>query len=751
MGNNFSLSPEEATARLDQVFGVEFVGSPENKKLAWDAFDQFYRTKFRSRSPIKPMDLTCCVSTLGVVDAELEAALRKALDADEESLVPQLLNAIDSCHLRSLPKLCLGFAGLYRQMGDKQPMKYAHEKGCRQYDIMGAQSRFQGTLPPPMVAEMTHPPSAWKEFDGIDTSDTVFVAYCQIFIKQDQAHTVSSTMVRENFNALRKEMAAVEKERGLPLIDCYVMTPVAAFSMPGFHGHGCFSEFWKEAEKLVDEGLVRSLGMNNATIHQIESLLEFAKHRPVMHTFESHLLNQQSTMVQFCKDHRIAPRAHVSLGKGDVFELPCCKRDDMSPAQAAIKWHLQDDVSACFGVDTLEHIEQNFKVPSLVGLPPVVHDAPGKPLMKLYPMMSMNLPGIFIKTGTREDAGILRKDADGRFWAASSEESGVKWFERLKKMSSGQESLLFELEQVLDGLGKMMGPSERRRVIRAKIATMGKKGTSTTEGGEKDEKQTKEVDKEASAFHQVSGDVAAKGLTEMQVVSLATFREKGAIPRRSVLNPAPVHVPVTALGPKDRVLFFSQRWLTPSPRSAATPDDAEGTKYKQIVASCSAYAELNSIDENNIYIWLDFSSVDQDDDDELIKGVNSLALYVCSSDAFISIDHADYFNRGWCLMECMFADAAKAPRYTLTKDNELKPMDINMRLECKVPAEGSFTVESDREIMKVLESMAVMITMRLDRGITFNGVSEYKEQGSKKLSGDVGGELAGSSKKATTA
>ena len=58
---------------------------------------------------------------------------------------------------------------------------------------------------------------------------------------------------------------------------------------------------------------------------------------------------------------------------------------------------------------------------------------------------------------------------------------------------------------------------------------MGKKGTSTTRVA-KDEKQTKEVDKEASAFHEVSGDVAAKGLTEMQVVSLATFREKGAIP-----------------------------------------------------------------------------------------------------------------------------------------------------------------------------------------------------------------------------
>ena len=78
---------------------------------------------------------------------------------------------------------------------------------------------------------------------------------------------------------------------------------------------------------------------------------------------------------------------------------------------------------------------------------------------------------------------------------------------------------------------------------------------------------------------------------------------------------------------------------------------------------------------------------DQDDDTLLVKGVNSLALYVCSCDAFISIDHADYFDRGWCLMECMFADASKTPRYIFTKENTLKVLTPDMKLENKTPTD----------------------------------------------------------------
>ena len=99
-----------------------------------------------------------------------------------------------------------------------------------------------------------------------------------------------------------------------------------------------------------------------------------------------------------------------------------------------------------------------------------------------------------------------------------------------------------------------------------------------------------EKDMDLDAFHSISGDSGAKGLVEMVVVPLKTFKAERQIPRRSFRNKTQHHIPASSLGPDDKVLFFSQRWLTPSPRSAASPDDAPGgTKYKQLMAACEAF------------------------------------------------------------------------------------------------------------------------------------------------------------------
>ena len=81
------------------------------------------------------------------------------------------------------------------------------------------------------------------------------------------------------------------------------------------------------------------------------------------------------------------------------------------------------------------------------------------------------------------------------------------------------------------------------------------------------------------------------------------------------------------------------------------------------------------------------------------------------------------FDRGWCLMECMFADPSKVPRFIFTKANSLQELSPDMKLENKAPTDGSFTVESDRAIMKVLALVANTITARIDRGGTFSVLS----------------------------
>ena len=87
------------------------------------------------------------------------------------------------------------------------------------------------------------------------------------------------------------------------------------------------------------------------------------------------------------------------------------------------------------------------------------------------------------------------------------------------------------------------------------------------------------------------------------------------------------------------------------------------------------------------------------------------------SDAFITIEHDSYFDRGWCLMECVYADASKVPRFLMTAAGELKPMVAEDRVELKRPHQGSFTVESDRDFMRNLEAAAQSISSQMERGM----------------------------------
>lgn len=196
-----------------------------------------------------------------------------------------------------------------------------------------------------------------------------------------------------------------------------------------------------------------------------------------MASFESSPLAPLPEMVAFLKQNRIVPRAHVALCKGEALDLECLKRSDMTPAQAALLWHTQQGVIPCFGNDTLAHIDENLKAQTaeLMGLPPVVAPTPARNLLKLYPTMSMNMPGMMCKDGTREDEGILRKDMDGRYWMSSTRAAGDKWADQLAKMSDGEETLIREIEEALGGIKRdMKSGHERRMSIAGAIAGLRK-------------------------------------------------------------------------------------------------------------------------------------------------------------------------------------------------------------------------------------------------------------------------------------
>ena len=139
------------------------------------------------------------------------------------------------------------------------------------------------------------------------------------------------------------------------------------------------------------------------------------------------------------------------------------------------------------------------------------------------------------------------------------------------------------------------------------------------------------------------------------------------------------------------------------------PDDAEGTKRAAIVAAAGAYAKKEGIDLDKVYIWFDLACVEQDDLSELVRGVNALGLYITACDAFVSIDHPEYWSRAWCLVEQEFARCAGVPRFVISSDGTLAPTDH----EVTDPRDGNLTVEDDRAAIDLLCLVADDLRSRL--------------------------------------
>lgn len=223
--------------------------------------------------------------------------------------------------------------------------------------------------------------------------------------------------------------------------------------------------------------------------------------------------------------------------------------------------------------------------------------------------------------------------------------------------------------------------------------------------------------KVTAALSALEGD-EGRLLGQMMVVHYPAFVAHEAIPRRSAKTPeANLHVDAATLPEGAKVLFFSQRWLRPE---AKHPDDEANTKYRSLVTAVEAWAAAEGVPTTDVYVWFDFASIDQDDFTELMRGVNALGLYIACCDAFFSFEHDEYWNRAWCLSEQMFGDAVRLPRFVLSLDGALSPLDTGKTLRQTLvdPTTGDLTVEADRPVIEVLNVVAYLMRAKLHMGST---------------------------------
>lgn len=75
-----------------------------------------------------------------------------------------------------------------------------------------------------------------------------------------------------------------------------------------------YLDSWKEMEKLVDAGLVKSIGVSNFNKKQLERVLANSRIKPVVNQFECHPYLTQHKLSAFCKKNNVAVTSYSPLG-----------------------------------------------------------------------------------------------------------------------------------------------------------------------------------------------------------------------------------------------------------------------------------------------------------------------------------------------------------------------------------------------------------------------------------------------------
>lgn len=160
------------------------------------------------------------------------------------------------------------------------------------------------------------------------------------------------------------------KDLGLDYLDLYLIHWPANALQFGDKADSINTDTWRAMERLVDEKVVRSIGLSNFYPNHMAAVLANANIVPAVDQIEFHPgLLQEETMA-VCRENGILVEAWSPLGRGNLLGDPLiggiAAKLGKSPSQVILRWVIQRGVLPLVKSVHTERILENFMISDFV-------------------------------------------------------------------------------------------------------------------------------------------------------------------------------------------------------------------------------------------------------------------------------------------------------------------------------------------------------------------------------------------------
>lgn len=132
-------------------------------------------------------------------------------------------------------------------------------------------------------------------------------------------------------------------------------------------------EVWRHFEELYEQGLVKSIGVSNFSVHDLENIMQDSQVVPHVNQIAFHIGHVKSDVVEFCNEHDILIQAYSPLATGRLLNHQTLKdmadKYNVTVAQLAIRYCIEKDTLPLPKSVTPKYIYENtlvdFKIDEL--------------------------------------------------------------------------------------------------------------------------------------------------------------------------------------------------------------------------------------------------------------------------------------------------------------------------------------------------------------------------------------------------